>query len=223
MQLDHVHGPGLASASASGTCTDKAGNTSVATSFPFKFDDTLPSVSATPARGPTTAAGTTTPSESPGAGPTTSGIDSPSCTAVTYSAPDVANRSTGGSCSDNAGNTRQVAFPLSYDSTAPTGVSASAGRPTDFGGWFNATVGIGWSGSDATSGTASAFDYLQRTRLRERKRKRDVRRQRGEHFGRQELLVQLRRHASDGHGRGEPLAGRQRLVQPAGRDQLERH
>jgi len=34
-------------------------------------------------------------------------------------------------------------------------VSASAGRPTDHNGWFNASVGIGWSGSDATSGIAS--------------------------------------------------------------------
>jgi len=113
-------------------------------------------VSATPARGPdhggwynhslgVTWSGTDT----------TSGIDSSSCTSLTYSAPDVANGSTGGSCSDNAGNTRQVSFPLSYDSTAPTGVSASAGRPTDHAGWFNASVGIGWSGSDATSGIAS--------------------------------------------------------------------
>jgi len=149
-------GPDSASASASGTCTDKAGNTSAATSFPFKFDDTLPSVSATPTRGPdhggwyNHALGVTWSGTD-----TTSGIDSSSCTSLTYSAPDVANGSTSGSCSDNAGNTRQVSFPLSYDSTAPTGVSASAARSADHSGWFNASVGIGWSGSDATSGIAS--------------------------------------------------------------------
>ena len=149
-------GPDSANASASGSCTDKAGNTSATTNFPFKFDDTLPSVSATPARGPDHGGWYNHPLGITWSGTdATSGIDSSSCTSLTYSAPDVANGSTGGSCSDNAGNTRQVSFPLSYDSTAPTGVSASTGRPADHAGWFNASVEIGWSGSDATSGIAS--------------------------------------------------------------------
>src|SRR6185295_19810589 len=95
-------GPDSATANATGTCTDNAGNTSAAASFPFKFDDTLPSVSATPTRGPdhggwyNHALGVTWSGTD-----TTSGIDSSSCTSLTYSAPDVANGSTSGSCSDN--------------------------------------------------------------------------------------------------------------------------
>jgi hypothetical protein len=44
---------------------------------------------------------------------------------------------------------------IKIDADPPTGVSAAAGRTPDHNGWYNHTVGVTWSGSDATSGIAS--------------------------------------------------------------------
>ena len=147
-------GPDSASATATGTCTDKAGNTSTSTSFGFKYDDTLPSVSATPARGPDHSGWYNHPVGISWSGTdATSGIDS--CTSLSYSGPDSANASASGSCTDKAGNTAQVPFPLSYDDAVPTVSSAVAGRGTDDNGWYNHPVAITWIGTDATSGIDS--------------------------------------------------------------------
>lgn len=149
-------GPDSATASASGTCTDKAGNTASAISFgPFKYDDTVPtSVNATPARGPDHAGWYNQPLGISWSGTdTTSGIDS--CSSLTYSGPDSANASANGSCTDKAGNTAQVSFPLSYDDAAPTVARAVASRGPDANGWYNHPVAVTWQGSDATSGIDS--------------------------------------------------------------------
>jgi hypothetical protein len=53
------------------------------------------------------------------------------------------------------GTTSVTTKLLKVDATAPTGLTASASRSPDHNGWFNASVGISWSGSDATSGIAS--------------------------------------------------------------------
>ncbi|HET7760705.1 MAG TPA: hypothetical protein VFK62_12330, partial [Gaiellaceae bacterium] len=55
----------------------------------------------------------------------------------------------------DGGTTSVTTSPLYVDATAPTNVSASAARSPDHNGWFNAAVGISWSGSDPTSGIAS--------------------------------------------------------------------
>ncbi|HSS81424.1 MAG TPA: hypothetical protein VLK24_09535, partial [Gaiellaceae bacterium] len=57
--------------------------------------------------------------------------------------------------SSDGGTTSVTTKTLKVDATAPTSVSASAARSPDHSGWFNASLGIGWSGSDATSGIAS--------------------------------------------------------------------
>ncbi|HYX76161.1 MAG TPA: hypothetical protein VE757_03195, partial [Gaiellaceae bacterium] len=144
-------GPDSATASTSGTCTDKAGNTSAAKSFGLEYDDTAPSASPTPARGPDHAGWYNRPVTIRwGGSDDTSGLDS--CTTLAYSSPDAANGSATGSCTDLAGNTRSASFALSYDGTAPTSVSGSTARAPDHNGWFNGPVLITWNGSDGTSG-----------------------------------------------------------------------
>ncbi len=98
-------GPDDATASVNGTCRDRAGNTSAAGAFNFQYDETGPTVTATPSRNPdsngwynhalTVGFSGTDP---------TSGIDS--CVPPQgYSGPDNANASVSGSCVDRAGNT----------------------------------------------------------------------------------------------------------------------
>ena len=51
-----------------------------------------------------------------------------------------------------------ISFPTSVikiDREPPTGVVATRSRGPDFNGWYNHPVGVGWHGSDATSGIAS--------------------------------------------------------------------
>ena len=53
---------------------------------------------------------------------------------------------------------RTIPYPtasIKIDANPPTNVSASLARAPDFNGWYNHPVGVGWQGSDATSGIAS--------------------------------------------------------------------
>jgi hypothetical protein len=145
-------GPDAANASVSGTCRDRAGNTSAASNFNFQYDSTGPVVTATPSRAPdsngwynhaltVSFAGTDV----------TSGMGT--CVGPQgYSGPDSANASVSGSCSDRAGNTTVRNFGLSYDGTAPQVTGATPSRGTDHNGWYNHTLSIAFTGSDATSG-----------------------------------------------------------------------
>jgi hypothetical protein len=83
-----------------------------------------------------------------------SGLDTASCTTLTYSGPDDANASMTGHCSDIAGNVGADATPVTfqYDATPPTVDTASLGRPPDSNGWYNHPVAIQLTGTDATSG-----------------------------------------------------------------------
>ena len=147
-------GPDAASASVSGTCTDKAGNVSAATTIAFPYDATPPSVSPSAARAPdangwynhavgVTFAGTDA----------LSGIDS--CTSGSYSGPDNGSASVTGTCRDKAGNSASGSFGLRYDATAPSVTGATADRPPDANGWYNHPVVVTFAGSDAASGVAS--------------------------------------------------------------------
>ena len=112
-------GPDSSSASVSGTCTDKAGNTGTA-SFGLMYDSTPPSVTGeTPDRAPdgngyynhkltVTFAGTDA----------TSGIAS--CDTPSYDKPNDATASVTGRCTDNAGNlSAPASFSFKYDSSPP--------------------------------------------------------------------------------------------------------
>src|ERR671935_49217 len=148
-------GPDSSSAAPGGTCTDQAGNASAVNTYSLKYDDTAPGVTASAARS-ADANGwynhAVTISWS--AIDSTSGVAS--CTSsINYNGPDSASAAPSGTCIDQAGNSASVAFPLKFDATAPTGISAAAARGPDQNGWYNHSVGIAWSGSDATSGIAS--------------------------------------------------------------------
>ncbi|MGN6431107.1 MAG: hypothetical protein ACTHNB_10320 [Gaiellaceae bacterium] len=152
-------GPSSGLASVGGTCTDKAGNTSAPVSSTFQYDDTGPAVTPTPSRGPDANGWYNHPLtvSFSGTDALSGGV---SCDApVTYSTPDSATASLGGSCSDAAGNVTSVGFPLKYDATKPD-VTATAGRAADANGWYNHTLGISFSGGDATSGVVSCTPQI---------------------------------------------------------------
>jgi hypothetical protein len=148
-------GPDAANATPGGSCTDKAGNTSLSVSFPLKFDDTAPAVLASTGRTPDVNGWYNQPVQVGWtATDATSGVAA--CTSpITYSGPDSGNATPTGTCSDNAGNTASASASLKYDATAPINISANAARAADQNGWFNHAVGINWSGSDPTSGIGS--------------------------------------------------------------------
>jgi hypothetical protein len=135
-----------ASGQLTGSCTDQAGNTG-STSFPFHYDATPPSVTATPSRKPDANGWYNHPfSVSYSGSDGGSGIDS--CTAAqSYSGPGVTSGQLSGSCVDKAGNSAAATFAFRYDSTPPalTNVAASIG---------NRTVTLSWRDSaDTTSVT----------------------------------------------------------------------
>jgi hypothetical protein len=78
-----------------------------------------------------------------------------SCTTTTYSGPDAASATVASTCRDNAGNvSAPVRTTFAYDATPP-GVTASAARGPDAGGWYNHPVAVAFSGTDAGSGLDS--------------------------------------------------------------------
>ncbi len=147
------NGPDSVNASVSGSCRDRAGNTTVR-AFGLSYDATGPVVTATPARVPdsngwynhaltVTFSGTDA----------TSGVES--CVPPqTYSGPDDANASVNGSCRDRAGNVTPRVFTLSYDATGPV-VTATPARAPDSNGWYNHSLAVSFSGTDVTSGIES--------------------------------------------------------------------
>jgi hypothetical protein len=157
------NGPDGASIAPSGTCIDQAGNTSAPLTLPnpIKYDSIAPTpVQAVPARGADQNGWYNKPVAITWSGSdVTSGIAG--CSSLTYSGPDSASAAPSGSCSDQAGNSASVAFPLKYDKTAPVANSAAPARAPDANGWYNHLVPINWSGSDATSGpvTCTSLAY----------------------------------------------------------------
>jgi hypothetical protein len=111
-------GPDDASATVSGTCTDNAGNTGSG-SATFRYDDTPPAVTASPARPPDASGWYNRPVAIAFKGTdATSGIASCS-DGSTYAGPDSASASLSGACTDTAGNSATDSFSLKYDETPP--------------------------------------------------------------------------------------------------------
>jgi hypothetical protein len=148
-------GPDSATVSVSGSCRDRAGNTSGAGSFNLKYDATAPDVVATPSRAPNANGWYNSPlTVSFSASDATSGVET--CSAPqAYDGPDAASASVVGSCRDRAGNTRARPFTLAYDATAPTMSGATPARAPDANGWYNRPLTVAFTGSDATSGIES--------------------------------------------------------------------
>jgi hypothetical protein len=147
-------GPDGAAASVSGLCTDRAGNTSGAGAFGFKYDATPPNVTAAvPVRPPDRNRWYNRAIAFAFQGQdATSGLDS--CSPTTYDGPDGAGVLVTGSCIDQAGNTGIGSFPLDYDATGPT-VTATPARNPDANGWYNHPLAVSFAGSDGASGVES--------------------------------------------------------------------
>jgi hypothetical protein len=147
-------GPDSGSASATGTCTDNAGNVSAAKTLGFQYDATAPGVSPAPGRAADANGWYNHPVDVAYQGSdAVSGIDS--CTSASYSGPDNGSASVAGTCRDKAGNTASGSFALRYDATPPTAPSGTPDRPPDSNGWYNHRLAVTFAGSDATSGIAS--------------------------------------------------------------------
>ena len=147
-------GPDSATASVTGSCSDKAGN-GASRSFGLKYDATSPQVTALPSRGADANGWYNHALTVSFAGAdVTSGVDS--CAAPkTYSAPDSATASVGGTCADLAGNTGQQSLGFKYDQTAPQVTGSNPSRGADANGWYNHPLTVTFLGGDATSGVDS--------------------------------------------------------------------
>jgi hypothetical protein len=140
--------------SATGICTDLAGNTASDTQTGIKIDKTGPTAVLTPSGTLGTNGwfvGDVTI--------TTSGTDSLStpvtCTAGQSQTTDTPGTVFNGSCINAAGLTTDAApLTVKRDTVVPS-VLASANRAPDFNGWYNNPVTINFSGTDATSGIAA--------------------------------------------------------------------
>lgn len=112
-------GPDSATAAATGTCRDKAGNVSGQGSLQLKYDATPPTTTAAAGRKPNSLGWYTDPVTVTFAGTdATSGIAS--CTPpVKYKGPDNGAVNLTGTCTDQAGNQSTAAFAFKYDSTPP--------------------------------------------------------------------------------------------------------
>jgi hypothetical protein len=147
-------GPDSASASASGHCTDKAGNQGTG-SFNFMYDGTAPAVNVTPGRAPDHNGWYNHPvTFTPNGSDATSGIDTCDA-AVNYTGPDTASGSVAFHCHDQAGNDGSNSATFMFDATAPTNVTGAPNRVPDHNGWYNQAVDIVFTGQDATSGIAN--------------------------------------------------------------------
>ncbi|HEY2938287.1 MAG TPA: hypothetical protein VGJ27_00595 [Gaiellaceae bacterium] len=147
-------GPDSSGTTVSGSCSDKAGN-STAASLAFKYDATAPGVSgASPSRSPDHDGWYNHPLTIAWSGSDgMSGIAS--CTLLDYGGPDSGSAAASGTCTDRAGNgSAPLAFGFKYDGTGPV-VTATADRGSDANGWYNHPFTITWSGTDATSGLDS--------------------------------------------------------------------
>ena len=148
-------GPDSVAAAVAGSCRDRAGNTSGAGSFAFKYDATAPDVIASPSRAPDRNGWYNGPlTVSFSASDAASGVETCSGPQA-YDGPDAASASVGGSCRDRAGNMRPRTFTLAYDATAPTISGATPGRVPDGNGWYNHPLVVSFAGSDTTSGVES--------------------------------------------------------------------
>jgi large repetitive protein len=143
-------GPDTASATMSGACRDKAGN-SAGASFGLKYDSTAPQVTAAPGRAANANGWYNAPlSVTFTGGDATSGVEA--CDAAkTYSGPDNAAAAVSGTCVDRAGNGGSAALPVKYDATAPQ-TNATPSRPANANGWHNAPVTVTFAATDATAG-----------------------------------------------------------------------
>ena len=138
----------------SGTATDLAGNSTTVNSSPVSIDLTAPTISG---------AATTSPNSNGWYNASVtihwtcsdalSGIAT--CPSDQTISGEGANQTVSGTATDLAGNSTTVnSSPVSIDLTAPT-ISGAATTSPNGNGWYNASVTIHWTCSDALSGIAT--------------------------------------------------------------------
>ncbi len=145
-------GPDSGAASVTGTCRDRAGNTSGLASFGFKYDETPPTVTASASRPPSPQGWYSSPLEISFSATDATSLVGSCNPPATYSGPDASAASVTGTCRDNAGNLGSRSLTIKYDATAPQATSASPTRPPDASGWYNSPVAFTFAGTDGTSG-----------------------------------------------------------------------
>jgi hypothetical protein len=112
-------GPDASSATVGGSCTDNAGKTVSATSSPFPYEASSPTVSVAPSRSPDVNGWYDHPVAASVSGSSFSGIAS--CASTTYSGPDSSTATVSGGCTDNAGKTASAtSSPIRYDGGPPS-------------------------------------------------------------------------------------------------------
>jgi large repetitive protein len=145
-------GPDSTSATVSGTCTDNAGKTVTATSAPFQYEASSPTVSASPSRAADFNGWYTSPVGARLTDSSFSGITH--CLTSTYSGPDSTSATVSGTCTDNAGkSTTATSGPFQYEASSPS-VSVALSRSADFNNWYTGPVGATLTDS-SFSGIAS--------------------------------------------------------------------
>jgi hypothetical protein len=146
------------SQSASGTCTDQAGNESApATINDINIDATAPIVSASAAPAPSGSGWNATPVViSFSATDALSGVAADGCDAPVTLATDGSAQSATGTCRDRAGNSASAtASGINIDRTGPV-VAATAAPPPNANGWNNTNVTVTFEGADSVSGSGVA-------------------------------------------------------------------
>ena len=131
-------GPDSATATATGTCSDVAGNVA-SRDVSLRYDATPPTVDdITLSRPPDHDGWYNAPVDFGFRGSdSTSGVDG--CSAGSYRGPDGANVSVTGTCTDRAGNAASRSFGINYDATPPTldAVGAIAGNRSAALSWLS--------------------------------------------------------------------------------------
>ncbi len=146
-------GPDAANTSQTGSCTDKAGNSSNA-SLTLHYDSAPPATTASPSPAPNangwlkSGVQVTWNGSDPLSG--VAGCDAKS----TYNGPDTAGSTLSGTCTDVAGNSSSATFVVRMDTAAPT-TTAAPDRAPNGAGWFNKALTVKGSGADTLSGLDS--------------------------------------------------------------------
>ena len=152
---DHNYtGPDGTGLTRSGSCTDNAGNVGNGVSAAFKFDDTDPTVTVTPGRGPDFGGWYNAPVvfDTAGTDGTGSGVSDANCSADhNYTGPDGTGLTRSGSCTDNAGNVGNgVSAAFKFDDTDPTVTVTGVANGASY--TLGSVPPAGCSTSDALSG-----------------------------------------------------------------------
>lgn len=138
--------------SATGGCTDVAGNAQSASAVGIHIDRTKPVVTILPARPPDTVDGYNhaiefTASGDDGAGSGIAYCDPPE----TYSGPVSALVTVEMSCADNAGNVGSATATFAYLDTTPPVIGFQLAPALPAGGWYTSDVTLTWTVTEAES------------------------------------------------------------------------